>query len=121
MGNTAVSGYTDIIGKHGLWIGDHTGPASYAAYTAPATGGDVISATNFGLRSLDMVVPLGYSVSGSYAVKAKLATTKAGGSAQSAVLVWYAVTWSSGVEVLTEVAGAFNLSGETVRLLVVGG
>jgi hypothetical protein len=35
--------------------------------------------------------------------------------------VWYAVTWSSGVEVLTEVAGNANLAGETVRLVAIGG
>jgi len=120
MANIAVPGYTDTIGKHGVWIGDHTGPASYLAYTAPATGGDVISAINFGLRSIDAVAPMGYSVSGNYAVKAKLLTGK-GGVVSTALLVWYAVTWSSSVEVLTLVSATTNLSAETVRLLIVGG
>jgi hypothetical protein len=120
MGNQAVNGYTDVIGKHGLWVGDHTGPAAYAAYTAPATGGDVIQASNLGLRSIDALIPMGYSISGNYAVKSKLTAGK-GASAQSAILVWYAVTWSSGVEVLTEVTGNANLAGETVRLVAIGG
>lgn len=122
MGNIAVPGYTDVVGKHGLWIGDYTGPKAYAAYTAPSTGGDVIYARNLGLRSIDMVVPIGYSVSGNYAVRAKLATGS-GASVQSAILVWFAVTYSVGVEVLTEVSGSpvVDLSAEIVRLMVVGG
>ena len=107
MGDIAVPGYTDIIGKHGpVW--------------SPNTGGDVIKAAQYGLRSIDQVLPIGYSISGNYAVKAKLSTAK-GASVQSAILVWYAVTWSTGVEVLTEVSAAVNLSGESVRLMLVGG
>ena len=121
MANIAVPGYADVFGKHGVWVGDHTGPASYAAYTAPTTGGDVIQSINLNLRSIDMIIPLGYSVSGNYAVKTKMLTVTGGGSAQNALLVWYAVTWSSGVEVLTEVTAATNLTGETVRLLALGG
>lgn len=120
MSDNAVNGYADVFGKHAAWIGDHTGPASYVAYTAPATGGDVIQAATYGLRSIDMVAPIGYSVSGNYAVRAKFATAKSGNAATSAILVWFAVTYSTGVEVLTEVANATSLSAETIRLMVVG-
>jgi hypothetical protein len=120
MADIAVPGYTDILGKHGVWIGDHTGPVSYAAYTGPNTGGDVIKAPQYGLRSIDAVYAMGYSISGNFAVRTKLSTAK-GASVQSAILVWLAVTYSTGVEVLTEVAAAVNLSGESVRLMVVGG
>ena len=42
MGNIAVKGYLDIFGKHGAWIGDHSGPAAYV------TGGEVVAASQGG-------------------------------------------------------------------------
>jgi len=86
MGNQAVSGYTDIVGKHGLWIGDHTGPSSYV------TGGESIGNANapgsFGLRSLDLVAAEALSHSGNYAVEV-LSPIGSGGSAQTRNLKWF--------------------------------
>lgn len=112
MGNTAVSGYTDIFGKHGAWIGDHTGPKSYSTWSAPNTGGDVVAATNFGLRSIDGLFAMGISESGTYYVMAKLSSTQ-GASVNTAILVW--------IVAATGNQATGDLSGETVRLLVIGG
>jgi hypothetical protein len=119
MSIAAVPGYTDVFGKHGAWIGDHTGPKSYNAFTAPNTGGQTLSATYYGLRSIHTVLPMGYTESGKYAVKSKLSSV-GGAAVQTAILVWFAVTYSVGVEVLTEVAADTDLSGETIRLLIIG-
>jgi hypothetical protein len=88
MSDTAVSGYPDIFGKHGVWVGDHTGPASYV------TGGETIGAPNafgganrYGLRSVDLVVAEQFSHSGNYAVEV-LSPVGSGGSANSRVLRW---------------------------------
>lgn len=112
MGNKAINGYVDVIGKHGLWIGEHTGPASYTAWAAPATGGDVIKAPQFGLRSIDFVSPAGVDTSGIYNVRPQCTGT---GSRQSWVLIWY--TTATGVQV----AQGTNLSGITIRLKIYGG
>lgn len=120
MGNTAVKGYTDVWGKHGAAIYDHTGPASYSQWTAPNTGGEVVTPQPFGLRNIDIVIPIGFTVSGNYFVEAKM-TAGAGGNLTKAILVWFAVTLPSGVLTLTQVAASTNLSAETIRLLVIGG
>lgn len=115
MGNTAVKGYTDIWGKHGAAVYDHTGPASYTQWTAPSTGGDQLTLpASFGLRNIDFVVPVGFTVSGNYYVEAKL-TAGGGGNLSKAILIWYtAGTWN-------QVAATTNLSAEIIRLLVIGG
>lgn len=116
MGNKAVNGYTDVWGKHGAAIYDHTGPSSYTQWTAPSTGGDQLTPSAFGLRSIDIALPIGYTVSGNYFVIAKL-TAGNGGNLSKAILVWYPKATIG----TTQVAGAVDLSGETIRLLLIGG
>ncbi len=116
MGNTAVKGYTDVWGKHGAAIYDHTGPASYVQWTAPSTGGDQVTAQTFGLRNIDIAIPIGLTVSGTYFVVAKV-TAGQGGNLAKAILVWYPIA-TIGV---TQVSSAVNLSAEIIRLLVIGG
>lgn len=82
MADTAVSGYLDIWGKHGAWVGDHTGPASYA------TGGESISAGPKGLRSLDFMGVEEISYSGNYLAKV-VSPIGSGGSAQARKLRWF--------------------------------
>lgn len=116
MGNTAVKGYPDPIGgRSRLWIGDHTGPSSYTQWSAPSTGGDVLKAQPLGLSSINFVAATGISVSGTYYVEAKLAAGS-GSSPTSAILVWYLVSTPG-----TQATGATDLSGESVRLMAVGG
>lgn len=116
MANANVKGYTDVWGKHGADVYDHAGPKSYTQWSAPSTGGDVVKAATFGLRSIDFIVPIGYTVSGSYFVVAKL-TAGGGGNPASAILIWYPIATIG----TTQVTGSTDLSGETIRLLVVGG
>ena len=117
MGTIACKGYTDVFGKHGCWIGDVTGPKSYTQWSAPNTGGQVLLPSNVGgLRNIDMVVPIGISESGTYAVLAKVTSTK-GASVASVILVWYPIATIGA----TQVTRATDLSGEYVRLLAIGG
>ena len=117
MGNTAVKGYTDVVGKHGLAIYDVTGPVSYTQWTAPSTGGQQFTQPSaFGLRNFDFVQPIGFTVSGTYFVEAKF-TAGSGGNLSKFILVWYPIATFG----TTQVTGATNLSAETIRLLVVGG
>lgn len=80
MGNTAVKGYTDVIGKHGLAIYDHTGPASYV------TNGEKLTPQIFGLRSIDWAESM-RSSSGALATIA-ISPPNGGGNATSIVLMW---------------------------------
>ena len=93
MGNQAVPGYTDIFGKHGAWVGDHTGPASYV------TGGETLQATSFGLRSIDFSIAEDLSHSGNYAVEI-LSPVGSGGSVATRTLRWFTANAGSGYEPL---------------------
>jgi len=116
MGNTAVKGYADPIGgRSRLWIGDHTGPSSYTQWSAPNTGGDVLKSKYLGLSSINFIAATGLSESGTYYVEAKLAAAS-GASPTSAILVWYVAATPG-----TQATGATDLSGESVRLMAVGG
>jgi hypothetical protein len=86
MPDSAV--FADVFGKHGVWVGDHTGPASYTL------GGETIGTPNqfggsnkFGTRSIDLVVAEALSHSGNYSVEVQ-SPIGSGGSAQTRVLRW---------------------------------
>ena len=111
MGDTAVGGYTDIIGKHGLWVGDHTGPTSYVA------GGESISALSHGLRSLDMVIVEDLAHSGNYAVEA-VSPVGAGSSAQTRTLRWYVPNSADGPAPL--ILGALSAAATTSAMTANG-
>src|SRR5271168_4070814 len=100
MANIAVLGYVDVFGKHGAWIGDHKGPASYAPWSAPNTGGDIVKAINFGLRNLDFVIPLGKTVSGNFEVKIKI-SSGGGSHVSQATIIWYSASASTTVVPIT--------------------
>jgi len=90
MSEVAVKGYTDIWGKHGVCITDHTGPASYAA------GGEVFShPQRFGLRNFDFLIPMGITISGNYEVKGQT-KVGGGGNLSSMTLRWYTTPGSQG-------------------------
>jgi hypothetical protein len=114
MGNTAVSGYTDIIGKHGAWVGDHTGPASYT------TGGETIQAVNFGLRSIDFVAADAVSFSGNYTVSV-LTTKTLGAIKQTAKLIWRYMSTSSGVNSIVITTPGTGGTNGTVTIGSTGG
>ncbi len=117
MGVTAVKGYTDVIGKHGLSIYDVTGPTSYTTWSAPSTGGQqFLTPAQFGLRNFDFVQAVGFTVSGLYCVEAKL-TAGNGGNLSKFILIWYPIATIG----TTQATSLANLSAETIRLLIVGG
>jgi hypothetical protein len=113
MPDTAVSGYTDIIGKHGLWVGDHTGPASYVA------GGESITAQSKGLRSLDYLDVEALSHSGNYSLQVQ-SPVGSGGSVQAQTLRWYVANAGSGFEplILGTASAAATLSAMTANGVV---
>lgn len=117
MSRKTLDGYPTSWGSNRASVFTVTGPVLYAAYTAPTTGGqDVQVSGPSGVKTIDFVVG-GVSASGLYRAEVvhieasalngqTLARTKL-------VLKWYVV--STGAE-----AGAIDLSGETVNLLVIG-
>jgi hypothetical protein len=118
MAEKVVKGYPTVFGNRGACVADHTGPASYVTWTG-TSGGQTLNGANkpvneFGLRGLDMVIPVGISVSGTYYVKAQFLAGN-GGAQTQCTLVWYTVSGNA------QPSAATNLSAETVRLFVVGG
>ena len=96
----------------------HAGPVLYTVgtfNTIPITGGDTVYASEFGLKFLVGVIPLGMSDLGTYFVKAVPITDSDVGNVAgtSYKLIWY--VQATGVE-----AAAIDLSGQTVRLLGIG-
>lgn len=96
----------------------HAGPVLYTVGsfgTIPITGGDTVTAREFGLKFLVGVVPLGMSDTGEYYVQPVPITDSDSGNVTgtSYQLIWY--VQATGVE-----AGAVDLSGQTVRLLGFG-
>jgi hypothetical protein len=116
MANTTLPGLQaePVSGRVKWSFIDHTGPASYVNPggdpfpTQSAYGGP----NNAGLSGVYFVVPT-WSQDGTYYVQAKYAGL---GSISSAMkLHWYVAATGA------EVANATNLSGETVRLMILGG
>lgn len=96
----------------------HAGPVLYTVgsfNTIPITGGDTVYASEFGLKSLVAVIPLGMSDLGTYYVQPVPITDSDYGNATgtSYKLIWY--VQATGVE-----AAAIDLSAQTVRLLGIG-
>lgn len=110
MADTRLGLYT--AGQGRVVPVDHVGPSSYT--TGGETYGNQNSQTGIsvlGLAELDAVIG-GPSKSGNYFVYAYPSNQK------QFKLVW--VTATSGIPTTTQVTAAVDLSGETVRLLVVG-
>lgn len=112
MSDTRLGLYT--IGQGRAIPVDHVGPKSYT------TGGETLGAINNqtgvtvqGLATIDAVLVVGLSVSGSYWVLAQPSGT---GTRKTFKLLWFTAT--AGVPTLTQASG--DLSGETVRLVYIG-
>lgn len=118
--SNVLADYPDSFGAHRASAFAHTGPASYTQVTtAPLAGGDTVTAREAGLKYFDAVFAVGLSDSGLYRVEGVApignpSTNKSAAHAANWTLRWTVV--ATGVQV----AGAFNLSGETVRLFALG-
>ena len=116
MANNPISGFPDTWGKHGVAIVEHSGPKSYT------TGGESLSTPSWGgsnvvgLRGYAFVAS-GVDYSGTYCVDPIYApaNTPNAGIRTLIKLIWRNATTD------LEPAAATDLSGYTVRLLVVGG
>lgn len=141
MGNIACKGYPDPIGgRSRLWIGDHTGPASYVAggeTIAASAGGALQNSTTSiitGLSALNFVGVEELSASGNYQISA-VAPTTVGGTKQTTKLKWfYAPTQginsiliatagsgqTNGTYVITDSGSNFTGSAAKVQIVVAG-
>ena len=113
-----VEGYPDSWGAKRATIFPVTGPASYATYTAPSTGGqDVQVSGPGGVKQADWAQG-SVSLSGLYraeVVQIEASTLNGVPVAGSRiVLKWYVVATGAAV------ANGVDLSGETVNILVFG-
>ena len=116
--NRPKAGYPDAWGQALVSIFPVTGPASYAQYTAPSTGGqDVQVSGPSGVKTADFVVGA-VSRSGLYEAKVvqyEASTLNGVPVANSqVVLKWYVVSTAA------QVGGAVDLSAEIVDLLLIG-
>jgi hypothetical protein len=102
---TSLAGYPISVGDKQKGVYDHVGPASYQ------TGGESVPANDFGMSSIDFVLMSAYSLSGNYIVIALYQTAQNVGSV---VLTWYQT--ATGIQP----PGGTNLSGEHVRMEVIG-
>lgn len=115
-----LADFPDSFGAHKGSVFSHTGPASYTQVTTgPLAGGDTVTAVEAGMKFFDIVLATGLSDSGLYRVEAVApvanpTTNKQAAHAPSWRLRWVVVATGS------QVAAAFNLSGQTVRLFAVG-
>jgi len=113
-----LAGFPDAWGSHRVSVFPVTGPTSYTQYTAPSTGGqDVNVSPASGVKVAEFALG---AVSASGLYRAEVVQIEAGPvNGQTVVgarlvLKWYVVAGGA------EVAGAVNLSAETVNLLVIG-
>ncbi len=115
----ALDGYPTPWGASFVSVITLTGPASYSQFTAPSTGGqDVRSLPEAGPKTVDFAIG-GSSDDGTHRVEVvhyEAGAVPGGASLANAtfVLKWYVIATGS------EVAGAVDLSGQTVRVLVIG-
>lgn len=93
---------------------DHVGPASYIQVTAgtPPTGGDPLTAAEFGLKSLTMVFAA-MSDNGQFLA---IVTPTVGAKGEPVSWTIMYLTAATGAQV----AGATNLSGRTFRFFALG-
>lgn len=109
MGNTAVKGYTDVWGKHGAAIYDHTGPASYVI------GGETLRPNFFGLRSIDWFEAMRSSNGALSAIS--ISPPGGGGNATSVVMKWQYAGTGSVASVSQNAAGVGMTPGVTVPIV----
>ena len=113
-----IDGFPQSWGAKVVGLARVTGPASYATYTAPSTGGQDVQALGAcGVKIIDFAIG-GVSDSGLYRAEVVQieASTVQGRSlgASQMVLKWWVVATNAAV------ANAVDLSAETVSILVIG-
>lgn len=110
-----LDGYPQSMGDHVVSIVDHKGPASYTQITpgSPPTGGDQITAAEFGLKYIDMLWGGALSDDGTYEVEGSPGIASAAEPSKW-FLMW--ITANTGAQV----AGATNLSARSIRLCAIG-
>jgi hypothetical protein len=118
MSQVSFAEYPTPPGGKPMSMCDVTGPASYTQMvngTAPAipTGGQSVAASFWGLVGIQWAHG-GLSESGTYIVQVMLSPFGQNTLASALLLRW--ITQSSGAEA----SPGANLSGETVRLMVIG-
>ena len=93
---------------------DHPGPASYAQVVtgSPPTGGDTVSASEFGLKWLDAVYGCSLSDDGQYEVELSPSGTL--NEPSSFIAEWIIAATGAQVSALT------NLSARKIRLIAIG-
>lgn len=110
--------YPDSFGAHRASIMTITGPASYAAYTAPSTGGQLVPIEpNSGIKIADIVMNA-ISRSGLYrvdVVRYEASNVRGMSLARASIRLKWTVLATG-----AETAGAVNLSAEKVDLFVLG-
>jgi hypothetical protein len=117
MIDTPFPGNPTVFGNKNVEFLEHVGPKSYPS------GGEVYDAAHLGWGGLEwvsaasgnMAVTQGATYSGTYNVRVIYATTSAiQGALPSVKLQWFVANGGA------EVTAAIDLSGEVIRLFVVG-
>lgn len=95
------------------WAGDYFGPASYAQ------PGETVPASLFGMTGIESITVVGNSQSGTYTVRPALAANSVPGETRAPVFPSVQMQWLVAATGAQVTAGT-NLSGEVVRIVVVG-
>lgn len=111
-------GFPDQWGSKQVGLVVVTGPASYTQYTAPTTGGqDVQALPESGVKNIDIAFG-GPSADGTHRVEVVIVEASVVGGVSlgdtQLILKWYVIATGA------EVAGGFDLSGQTAGVLIVG-
>ena len=114
-----LDGYPTPWGASFVSVTRITGPASYTQFTAPSTGGqDIQSRPEAGPKTVDMALggPSADSTHYVRVVRVEAGAALGGATLARAVFVlkWYVMATDA------EVAALFDLSGQTVEVLVIG-
>jgi len=109
---TPLSGYENIFGTKKAFVGELNGPTLYAA------GGQLVTAAQLGWGGIDFAAVGGNSLSGTYYGRVQMLPLDAApsvplGSAATFRVLWFVVATNAE-------AGALDLSGEILRLFVLG-
>jgi len=112
-----LDGYPTSIGSSVLTIARIAGPASYAQYTTPSTGGQDVQGLPNGVKTIDFAIG---AVSDDGLHRAEVVQIEASSvngvslGRSQLVLKWYVVATGS------EVGGAVDLSETIISLLIIG-
>lgn len=105
--------YPAVPGNKPVSIIDVTGPTSYVQFVPPATGGQLVSARQFGLNSIEAVWVIGMDSTGAYAPVAMLTPLNKNLGSPNVTLSWQVPGGS-------QVGAGTNLSTSFVRLYALG-